>query len=436
MITAEWTLENLSLFREQIADNQLVFLYPWAGYRNTYLTYVKSLPTDIFLYHRVIENKLSLVHWLQRLQNDLVFNFDEYDHAPLERQLNLLEPLTNEHTFEIGKALAKSLSNITQTCLLFIDGLDNVLLDRKFDAFLKGWIENLAANIRLIINSRQLACHDWRMHLAVQPAVVGLDVFSDDAYDHPQGINRPHLEVYAFGHGVTHINGITIPAWENTLPRYLFYYLIDHTMVTRDEIFRTFWHEMTVKDATNIFHVSKRKITEKIASLINRPDCDFTQYSTGFYVPSKDMIRYYDVAVFEDSINAAYLSEDDNLQYTLYRRALRLYSDDYLTGMEAEWIHERRTKLRGLLVDALIGMGRIHKQNNLPDKAIGYYTRAVRYMPNREDVHRSLMLLYQQLGRREDALAQYKQLTDYLDKTLMITPAKETQDLYNSITKS
>ncbi len=434
-VNAFWTVENKEQFHEQIAGQQLILLYPWMGYRDVYLSYVKEIPAERFLYHRVTESKLSLLHWLQRLQNDLVFHFSEYDHTPLERQLNTVETLSNENAQEIGKALAQSLASLPQTAVLFLDGLDNVTLDRKFDAFLKGVLEDLAAGVRLFLNARQLACRDWRMFLGFQPVTIGLEVFPESAHEPPNGLNRPHLEVYAFGRGRAYINGIEIPAWEGTLPRNLLYFLVDNRMVTRDEIFKTFWREMSIKDATNIFHVSKRKITEKLASLIKQPDCDFTQYQSGFYVPSKDMIRFYDVATFEEAISAAYLSEDDNAQYQLYRRALRLYSDDFLVGMDAEWIHERRNKLRGQLVDALIGMGRIHQQHNQSNAAIGYYTRAVRYAPNREDVHRSLMQLYRQQGRRDDAMAQYRQLTNYLDQTLMVAPARETVELYESIAK-
>ena len=35
-------------------------------------------------------------------------------------------------------------------------------------------------------------------------------------------------------------------------------------MVTRDEIFETFWPGLPTKEATNVFHVTKRKISERL----------------------------------------------------------------------------------------------------------------------------------------------------------------------------
>ena len=33
-------------------------------------------------------------------------------------------------------------------------------------------------------------------------------------------------------------------------------------MATRDDIFNTFWPSLSIKEATNVFHVTKRKVNE------------------------------------------------------------------------------------------------------------------------------------------------------------------------------
>src|SRR6185295_16856224 len=109
---------------------------------------------------------------------------------------------------------------------------------------------------------------------------------------------RPHIEVYAFGSGVVRVNGLPVDTWDGPLPRNLFYYFVDHPMVTRDEIFETFWPDLNTKEATNVFHVTKRKISERLGF-------DLTTYAGGFYYHSTKINLQYDVAVFDALIEEA-----------------------------------------------------------------------------------------------------------------------------------
>jgi len=105
------------------------------------------------------------------------------------------------------------------------------------------------------------------------------------------------------GRGYAYINGNSIDEWDGPLPRSVFFYFVDHPLMTRDEILETFWPEVGKQEATNVFHVTKLKITERIGF-------EMTVYSSGFYRPSKDMIFHYDVAQFEGEIKEAIKRED------------------------------------------------------------------------------------------------------------------------------
>jgi two-component SAPR family response regulator len=261
---------------------------------------------------------------------------------------------------------------------------------------------------------------------------------------------KPQLEVYAFGRGHAVVNGEEITSWDGALPRNLFFYFVDNPLLTRDDIFTTFWNNLPVKEATNVFHVTKRKISERITLWDGEQDTTYelTTYASGFYTPSPVVVRHYDVAEFQSATDTAMLTDDPNLREQLYRYAIDLYKSPFLDRMEnrleqkdenhrvAQWIRARRLELQQLYAQALINMGRICKGRNDLHSALGYFNRAVRELPEREDIHREILTLYYQLGMKSDMEKQYAFLKETLSTRLGILPSPITTELYNSLIRS
>jgi two-component SAPR family response regulator len=246
--------------------------------------------------------------------------------------------------------------------------------------------------------------------------------------------NRPQLEVHGFGHGHAIVDGHEIEQWDGALPRNLFFYFVDKPLVTRDEIFEIFWPNLNIKEATNVYHVTKRKITEKISSNSNgNKEFELTSYNGGFYHPSNEIVRHYDVAQFESDVEEASMTFDDAKQVALYRRAIDLYKAPFLTSIDMPWVRERRERLKRLFIEALIGLARIYKAANQHEVALGYFARALRESPFREDLHREMMQLYMKMNYPEEARRQYQILTELLQESLGLSPAPETQALYSQI---
>jgi two-component SAPR family response regulator len=218
-----------------------------------------------------------------------------------------------------------------------------------------------------------------------------------------------------------------LTTWDGPLPKNLFYYFVDHPMVTRDEIFETFWPDLPVKEATNVFHVTKRKISERLGF-------ELTSYASGFYHPSGQMSVHYDVRNFEEMIATGTSDDEDNPVIPgEWYQAIKLYRTPFLHGFDMPWVERRRQQIKQAYVGALIGIGRMHKALGQSDDAIGYYLRAMREYPEREDVHRELMGLYAAQGLLDKAVEQYRMLTLILKRMLGIAPSKSTRAFYKVI---
>jgi two-component SAPR family response regulator len=140
---------------------------------------------------------------------------------------------------------------------------------------------------------------------------------------------------------------------------------------------------------------------------------------------------HYDAHIFESSVNQAV--EDEANAPAHWYKAVQLYRSDFLPYIDTPWVQERREALKNKYAQALIGLGRLYRGADEPDKALGYLQRAIRQKPDWEDVHQDVMLLYSQLGRRDEAIAQYKQLERTLKAMFNIQPSKDTRRLFEVI---
>ncbi|PJF43713.1 MAG: hypothetical protein CUN55_07655, partial [Phototrophicales bacterium] len=219
--------------------------------------------------------------------------------------------------------------------------------------------------------------------------------------------NRPLIEVRAFSEGHVWVNSRLIDHWEGQLPRLLFFFFIDRAMLTRDDIFRTFWPELSIKDATNVFHVTKSKIND----LLGVP---LMVYSSGYYRISPDVELRYDAVLFQEAIQNADIAEDEEAEQ-LYRKAINLYRHDFLTSIDADWANRRRNEMREMAGDALFKLAQIRQQYNT-EEALGFLIRANAMQPQRQDIVRELMRLYVQQDQPTYALQVFDRLSQLIGK--------------------
>jgi DNA-binding SARP family transcriptional activator len=86
-----------------------------------------------------------------------------------------------------------------------------------------------------------------------------------------------------------------------------------------------------------------------------------------------------------------------------------------------------------LNAQALISMGRLMRRRDDDAAALGFYLRALREAPEREDIHREVMSIYYNMGKYDDARIQYEIVQKLLHESLKIEPARETRELYDLI---
>jgi DNA-binding SARP family transcriptional activator/predicted ATPase len=120
-------------------------------------------------------------------------------------------------------------------------------------------------------------------------------------------------------------------------------------------------------------------------------------------------------------------------------RAAALYRGELLEGLalqEApfeEWILAERERLRELALETLAKILRHQRETGATEAALQTALRLLALDPLQEPVHRAVMRLYFQLGRRASALRQYQLCLGILQRELSIEPETSTKELYQEI---
>lgn len=419
---------SLSQFSERIQNKQVVILYPQTDYCNIFLSYLLQTSQSHLLYYRLKHPHTSVQQMLVSLSDELAESQALACETMRAQALGIdAQTMTN--------AFLDDLKTVTEPVTLYLDDVDQLLPSADAEQFFTQLTQNLPANYQLVINGRELPLHPWQtLVLEDNAAVIGTEHRQTQLTFCTNEADKPQLDIHAFGSGQVYLNGKPLTAWDGVLPRNLFFYFVDQAELTRDQIFSTFWTEMTVADATNVFHVTKRKVAQQLnQQLATGERHDFTTFTNGVYHVSDQYARHYDVAEFERAVADADSSFDDDQRLILLQRAFNLYQGQFLTSMDMPWVRQRREKLRRICIDVIVSLARLHQSAGRLSQALGYFFRALHESPIREDIHRQIMLIYRDLDFIDDAKRHYDLLATRLRDELQIEPSAESKWVHQQL---
>jgi len=280
--------------------------------------------------------------------------------------------------------------------------------DRASDEALDYWLERaLPTQAQLLIITRRIPASiyapAWRQRCEIFPHDP-MRMLND--FTRYNG-ERHLLEVRTLGKGRALLNGRLIDHWEGVLPRLLFFYFIDKGIATRDNIFSVFWPDVPVKEATNVFHVTKRKVHEILG-------IDLTVYDSGFYRIAPNIDLSYDVLSFSRLIQESEIVGDAAAE-SLISDAIGLYHGEFLSLFDTPWITRRRHEITLAYADALVRLAMVRQRLGNLNSAMNLYLKA--WSIGGQD--NSLLRLAAQIAleQGESVLAQ-----TILDQGMMITP--------------
>ncbi|MEP7285680.1 MAG: BTAD domain-containing putative transcriptional regulator [Chloroflexota bacterium] len=419
--------EIYDTFHAYVEDSRLILLHPDSRYRTAL---VSRLIVDDKLpvyYYAMSTDDIDVPTFIAGFTHDLAEQVPTFGAAINMVGLDNLQDLV-----PLLEAFAEDLNNLTsEPFLLLLDEFDRAEIGDDLQRFFEALVDYLPPQTRLVISGRNLPRFPWMSLIAQSKAVMLRDneLISGDFYQNQAGENA-RVKITGLGPGTVEVDNETIENWEGHLPRLLFFFALDRPVVTRSEICQAFWPELSTDQAVNVFHVTKRRLHKAIEAL----GVDALIHENGSYHVNPQLSIHYDITEFVGALVEARLTTSEN-RGAAWQRVIDLYHRPFLQGHNEPWIAKRRQEYQAGYLEALTEMAHMRLQDDRPEHALALLQQALKENPRRQDIHREVMSLYAQLGRRSEAASHYQKLQEILaDQHIPLQP--ETQQLYKDLMSS
>lgn len=407
-------------FRERADQGKLILLHPDSRFRTPFIARLtKSTDYQVF-YYALGPDDVDLPALLNGMAHDL-----SGQNPLFGRHLHMLQ---TEDWSNPRKLLAAASQDIAQLSekpfLLVLDEYDRSHAADDIQWFVEQVVHLLPEHCKIVINSRILPRLPWVPMISRKLALLFKDneIIRNNFYDFAGGSHS--LEVYALGPGFVLFNENAVDIWEGHLPRLLFFFALDRPVITRSEICSAFWPELDDDQAVNVFHVTKRRLHKAL-------EMDVLVHDDGYYRINPDLDVDYDVMHFVGKLmDGRDVQTDDRI--AAWEAAVDLYRGPFLQGHSDPWITQRRADFRSGYLEALDAIAQSKLELERPEHALVMYKRALSADNTRQDIHRHVMSIYQTLGRRSEAVAQFRQLEE-IAKADGQSIDPETKSLYEEI---
>ncbi len=244
------------------------------------------------------------------------------------------------------------------------------------------------------------------------------------------------MHVHLFGNFQVHTSNDAELTLRPTAARLFAFLLLHRQMVhPREVVAETFWERSDLDRArrnlnTTLWQLRKafRQISDQTANLIAATPEQIKL--------NREAELWLDVALFEEQAKKGLINVENRSASAVINaldQAVALYQGDLLHGFYDSWVLQERERLRLIYLRCLRRLMTLHQQQGNLDAGIDYARRLLHVEPWREDVHRTLMGLYAENGRRAKAIAQYHACRQALESELAVMPMAETEALYQRL---
>lgn len=243
------------------------------------------------------------------------------------------------------------------------------------------------------------------------------------------------LEIHLLGPFRILVDGAQVEdrRWSRRKPKSLVKLLAlqSHHQLHREQAMELLWPEQEPEAASNslhkAIHLARRALEPEIVSAA-RSHFIFTQ---GHQIILRAPVKLWvDVSAFEEAAITAIRGDDVGE----CESALAIYGGELLTeDLYEEWAAMRREELRAQYQQVLMKVGRLHKDRGEYQRSIERFKQLLACDSTNEEAHCHLMSLYALTGNRQQAMRQYQQCEQILQKELETEPDADTRELYEQI---
>jgi DNA-binding SARP family transcriptional activator len=198
----------------------------------------------------------------------------------------------------------------------------------------------------------------------------------------------------------------------------------------REEILEILWPGVEVESALNRFgkalHAARRALEPELPP---RGASAYLRMTDSMLALNTDNVAI-DADHFQQLAESA-LGQGD---VAAYETALAAYGGELLPeDRYQDWCAERRAFLAELRIRLMVELAEALEKRGAYSAATDHLREVLQDDPTREDVHRRLMILYAEVGTRNQAVRQFQLCRDVLHRELGLVPEESTLAVYQDV---
>lgn len=245
------------------------------------------------------------------------------------------------------------------------------------------------------------------------------------------------LSVYFLGAFRVFANGRFINNWSGNKGKSIFKHMImnRHRAVNHEVLMDLFWPEEEPELARRNLYQAVYLLRQALQQ--DGSDFQFIICQDGAYSFNAELDIWVDCTIFEDQYtHGLQLEKEGELETAVqaFIAADELYSGDFLAeDIYEEWTVVYRERLKHAHLDLLDRISQHYWTIRQYGQCITYCKKILQGDSCREDIHRRLMLAYQNQGQRHLAIRQYHRCVETLSRELDVEPLPATTQLFHQI---
>ncbi len=407
------------------SSTKLLLLHPCSRYRSLLVARLLADKHVRAFYCALGIDDINLRNFLAGITRSLL-----KQHPTFGRQLNLLPADVLEDPYaHLDTVLSCFIAELAELAdgefYLILDEFDRADLADDVHRFVERLAHAMPNNCKIILNGRSLPRLPWLPMIAKRHTLILRDgnLLDRDIYNNGNTPNAS-LKVLSLGPGYVFLNDSLVDHWAGHLPRLLLFYVMEHPMVTRNQICKVFWPNLEIDQAVNVFHVTKRRLHKALGMDILAHDGRYYRIdpSIHFYFDAFDFVE----ALLEGRHNQPAKPSE------LWQKIDGLYRGPFLQGHNEQWILERREAYCAAFLESLEKIAEVWVDEEKYELALQTLKRAIDADFSAESSHLKLLKLYVKLGRPAEAVTHYRELERWAKKN-KLTLNGEVQQLYSDI---
>lgn len=259
--------------------------------------------------------------------------------------------------------------------------------------------------------------------------------FKEDSQ--PKKAASPSLKVYCLGAFRVYVDDQLITHWSGLKARSIFKYMIAHqgAPIAKDILMDVFWPDADPEAARRNLHQAIYSLRQTLKQVY--PDFQPIQFESDCYLLNPELDVWLDYVEFENHIQAGQSLEvagDQAAAAVEYKQAIEFYQGNFLEeDLYEDWPMLQREYLRSMYLDIADRLSEYYAQQGNYTAAIAICQKILTGDNCHEEAHRRLMRSYLAQDQRRLAVRQYQSCVQALKVELGVSPALETQTLYQQI---